>query len=80
MYNDQKTYIDDYDPWLGILVAAEFVILSTSNILKVYTLIPLVFDHDMIFHIEHIEDWEILHQKNQEKINKFNTCKKKEKS
>ena len=34
-YNLQGTYVDDADPWMGILVAAAFAVLSTYHRTKV---------------------------------------------
>ena len=41
----------------GHLAAPSFVIISTENRLKVYSLVQLVFDHYMILPIEHKVDW-----------------------
>ena len=46
--NVTQNYVDKYDPWLGILAAAEFSICSTTNNMKVYSPGQLVFGCDMI--------------------------------
>ena len=43
--------------------------------LKGYTPGQLVFGRDMILLIKHMVDWELICQKNQEKINKYNIKK-----
>ena len=50
-FNIKETYIDKYDPRLGILATAEFAIFSTSNRLKLYSPGQLVFGRDMIIPI-----------------------------
>ena len=56
-FNIKETYVDEYDPWLGILVAASFTIQSTSNMLKGYSLVQFAFGRDMILSIKHKVDW-----------------------
>ena len=43
--------------------------------LKGYTPGQLVFGRDMILLIKHMVDWELICQKNQEQINKYNIQK-----
>ena len=57
----QNTYVEKDDPWLGILVAAVFEIFSTTNMLKGYGPVQLVFGRDMIFGIKDKVDWELKH-------------------
>ena len=73
--NINQNYVDEDDPWYGILAAAEFVIISTTNRLKGYIPGKLVFGRDMILLIKHKVNWEIIRQKNQTKINKDNILK-----
>ena len=56
-YNIKYTYLYNYDPWLGILAAAEFIIHSTANRLKGYTPGQLIFGCDMILQIKHEVYW-----------------------
>ena len=56
-YNISQTYIDEDDPWLGILAAAAFVILSTTNRIKAYSPGQLIFGNDIILPIQHTVDW-----------------------
>ena len=48
-----QTYVDKYEPWLGILDAGVLEIHSTTNILKVYSAGQLVFGCNMILLIKH---------------------------
>ena len=36
-FNISETYVEKYDQWFGILSAASFAFLSTTNILKGYS-------------------------------------------
>ena len=56
-YNISQTYVDKDDPWLVILAEADFAILSTTNSIKGYSLVQLIFSRDMILPIEHDVDW-----------------------
>ena len=53
----KETYFYKYYPWLGILAAAEFPIISTTNMLKCYSPGQLLFGRDMILPIKHMVDW-----------------------
>ena len=55
-----------------ILESESFVINFTVNIVEVYTPVRLIFVHNMILPIKHNADREILCQKNQVKIHKYN--------
>ena len=70
-----QTYVDKNDPWLGILATAEFSIISTTNRQKLYSPGKLIFGRDMILPIKHMVDWELIHQKKQAQINKYNIYK-----
>ena len=67
-----QTYVDEDEPWLGILAAVEFAIFSTTNRLKGYSPGKLVFGRDIIILIKHTVDWELIRQQNQTQINKDN--------
>ena len=56
-YNNTQTYVEKYDPWSGILAAAEFTIFPTTNRLKGYSPGQLVLDRDMILTIKHKVEW-----------------------
>ena len=67
-----QTYVDKDDPWLGILSTATFSILLTTNRLKVYSPVQLLFRRDMILLIKYKVDWELICQQKQTQINKDN--------
>ena len=67
-----QTYVDEDEPWLGILAASEFAIFSTTNRLKGYSPGQLVFGRDIIILIKHTVDWELIRQQNQTQIDKDN--------
>ena len=77
IFNISKSYVDKDDPWTGILDAAEFVILKTTNRLKVYSPEKLLFGHEMIIPIKHKVDWELIYQQKQTQINKENISETK---
>ena len=52
----KETYVEKYDSWLGILVAAEFAIVSATNRLKGYRTGKLVSGRDIIIPIKHKAD------------------------
>ena len=62
-FNIKENYVDEDDPWSGILAPAEFAISSTTNRLKIYSLGQLVFDHNIITLIKHKLDWELICQR-----------------
>ena len=74
-FNITQTYVDEEDPWLGILFAAAFEIFSTTNNLKDYSPGNLIFGRDIILPIKHKVDWELIRQRKQLEINKDNICK-----
>ena len=74
-FNIQQTYVDKNYPWMGILAEAAFVIFSTTNRQKGYSLGQLIFGRDMILPIKHRADWELIRQQKQTQINRDNTCK-----
>ena len=56
-FNVQQTYVDENDPWTGILAAAAFAIRSTTSRKKGYIPGQLIFGRDMILPIKHRVDW-----------------------
>ena len=56
-FNIQQTYVDENEPWTGILDAAAFAIFSTTNRQKGYILGQLIFGRDMILPIKHTVGW-----------------------
>ena len=53
-YNLQETYIDDADPWIGILAAEAFAVRSTYHTTKGKIPGHIVFGRDMILPINHV--------------------------
>ena len=60
---------------MGILSAAEFANISTTNMMKGYSMVQLIFDHDMILLIKHMVDWELIRKRKQAQIVKNNIRK-----
>ena len=54
MYELEKYYLDEQDPWAGILSVATFAICSTYHTTLKATPGQLVFGQDMIFNIKYI--------------------------
>ena len=69
--NIAQTYVGKDDPWLGILDSSSFAIISTKE-LKGYIPGQLVFGCDMILPIKYTVGWELIRQRNQTQINKYN--------
>ena len=74
-FNINQTYADNNDPWSGILAAASFSVLSTTNSLKGYRLVQLIFFRDMIISIKHTVDWELIFSKIRRKLIKITSAK-----
>ena len=70
-YNIIDTYVDEEDSWLVILMAAVFAIISVTNRLKGYSLFQVYFGRNVIIQIKHTVDWELIYQRNQAQINKY---------
>ena len=64
-YNLQETYVDDADPFMGILNAAAFAVQSTYHSTKYKSLGQLVFGIDMILPTNHIADWRYIRKRKQ---------------
>ena len=71
-FNITQTYVNEDDPWLGIISAAAFTIFSTTNMLKCYSMGQLVFVRDIIPLINNKLDWELLRQQKQAQMKKDN--------
>ena len=57
-----QTYVDQNDPWTGILAAAAFSIISTNNRQNGYSPGQLIFGRDMILPIKYRLHWELISQ------------------
>ena len=69
-YNIKYTYVDKYEPWMGIFEAELCVVNSAAKFLKFYTIRESIIGCDMIILVKYNVDWELTHQKNQAQINK----------
>ena len=68
----QDNYLDEDDPWKGILSATAFAVRSTYHTTLKKSPGQLVFGRDMIFNIEHIANWEYIRASKQKIIKKNN--------
>ena len=67
-----ENYLDEEDPWKGILSAAAFAVWSTYHTTLKKTPGQLVFQRDIMFPIKHIANWEYIWQNMQKLIDKNN--------
>jgi len=65
-------YLDENDPWGGILAAAAFAMRSTYHTTLQATPGQLVFGRDMVLNIQHEADWTAIKARKQELIRKNN--------
>jgi transposase InsO family protein len=65
-------YLDENDPWSGILTAAAFALRSTYHTTLQATPGQLVFGRDMILNIQHKADWTAIKARKQQLIRKNN--------
>ena len=68
----EDNYLDEDDPWKGILSATAFAVRSTYHTTLQKLPGQLVFGRDMILNITHRANWEYIRQRKQERINKNN--------
>jgi hypothetical protein len=68
----QDNYLDEDNPWKGILNATAFAVRSTYHTTLQKTPGQLVFGRDMIFNVEHTANWEYIRQRKQKLIQKNN--------
>jgi hypothetical protein len=61
----ESNYLDEDDPWKGILSATAFAVRSTFHTSLQSTPGQLVFGRDMIFNIQHTANWEYIKQRKQ---------------
>ncbi len=69
----EEQYLDEDDPWKGILSATAFAVRSTYHTTLKKSPGQLVFGRDMILNIKHTANWEYIRQQKQKKINENNT-------
>ena len=65
----ESNYLEEDDPWKGILSATAFAVRSTFHTSLQSTPGQLVFGRDMIFNIQHLANWEFIKQRKQKIIN-----------
>ena len=68
----QDNYLDEDDPWKGILSATAFAVRSTYHTTLQKTPGQLVFGRDMILNIQHTANWEYIRERKQRLIKKNN--------
>src|SRR5688572_5235681 len=68
----EANYLDNDNPWRGILAATAFAVRSTYHTTLRKTPGQLVFGCDMIFNIQHVASWEYIRQNKQRLIYKNN--------
>jgi hypothetical protein len=68
----ENNYLDDNDPWKGILSATAFAVRSTFHTTLQNTPGQLVFGRDMILNVKHEANWEYIRAQKQDIILKSN--------
>jgi hypothetical protein len=67
-----ENYLDEDDPWKGILAATAFAIRATYHTTLQKSPGQLIFGRDMIFNIQHTANWEYIRARKQRLIQKNN--------
>ena len=65
-------YLDEDDPWKGILAATAFAIRATYHTTLQKSPGQLVFGRDLIFNVQHTANWEYIRARKQRLIQKNN--------
>jgi len=65
----EENYLDEDDPWGGILAATAYAVRSTYHTTLKATPGQLVFNRDMVFNIKHIANWKAISDRKQKVIN-----------
>ena len=68
----QDNFLDEDDPWKGILSSTAFAVRSTYHTTLQKTPGQLIFGRDMIFNIKHTANWDYIKQRKQTLIQKNN--------
>ena len=66
----QNNYLDEEDPWGGILASTDFLVQSRYHITLQATPCQLVSGRDMILNTPFIDDWECIRRRKQELMDK----------
>ena len=68
----ESNYLDDSNPWKGVLSATAFAVRSTYHTTLQNTPGQLVFGRDMILNVKHEANWEYIRARKQKIIEKNN--------
>ena len=68
----EEYYLEEEDPWKGILAATAFAIRATIHTTLKKTPAQLIFGRDMLINMQHIANWEYIKKRKQDLINKNN--------
>jgi transposase InsO family protein len=68
----QDNYLDEEDPWKGILSATAFAVRATYHTTLQKSPGQLVFGRDMIFNVKHAANWEYIRARKQNILNNNN--------
>jgi hypothetical protein len=68
----ENNYLDETDPWAGILSATAFAIRSTYHTTLKASPGQLVFGRDMMFNIKHVANWHAIRANKQKLIHQNN--------
>ena len=68
----ENNYLDEDDPWKGILSATAFAVRSTFHTTLRKSPGQLVYGRDMILNIKHVANWELIRKRKQDLIDKNN--------
>ena len=71
----ENNYLDEKDPFKGVLAATTFAERSMYHTTLKKMPGQLVFGRDMIFHIQHVANWELIRHIKQKCIDKNNIAK-----
>ena len=71
MYNLKEIYVDNDDPWMGILEADYFIVGSTYHHNKFENPGQLIFGQGVTLPITHIANCRYIRQRKQVKIYKY---------
>jgi hypothetical protein len=63
LFELESHYLDENDPWKGILSATDLAVRSTFHTKLRNTPGQLVFGRDMIFNIKHEANWEFIRER-----------------
>ena len=77
MFDLQNNYLDEDDPWSGILAATYSVLQSTYHTTLQATPGQLIFGRDMILNTPFIAHWEAIRLRKQKIIDKNNQLENK---